>query len=138
MLVANHSQNCGYHFSSRLTATLNLCVIYFKITLALAILLEHMHKKFRIKRTKIKGGCQSRRKAGTHNSKSDLPLVSTSHLLRRGYTLQLSAVLCYAVQWCTWQSQAIVTSVELKALKRITNTIHLRLSFPRSIMYVLT
>ena len=27
----------GYHFSSRLTATLNLCLIYFKITLALAI-----------------------------------------------------------------------------------------------------
>ena len=33
----------GYHFSSRLTATLNICPIYFKITWALAILLEHMH-----------------------------------------------------------------------------------------------
>ena len=65
----------GYHFSSRLTATLNLCLIYFKITWALAILLEHMHKKFEINRTKIKGSCQSGRKVVTHDSKSDLPLV---------------------------------------------------------------
>ena len=35
-----------------------------------------MHKKFEINQTKIKGGCQSRRKVVTHNSKSDLPLVS--------------------------------------------------------------
>ena len=35
-----------------------------------------MHKKFEINRTKIKGGCQSGRKVVTHNSKSDLPLVS--------------------------------------------------------------
>ena len=34
-----------------------------------------MHKKFEIKRTKIKGGCQSGRKVVTHNSYSDLPLV---------------------------------------------------------------
>ena len=67
----------GYHFSSRLTATLNLCLIYFKITWALPILLESMHKKFQINRTKIKGCCQSGRKVVTkiHNSKSDLPLV---------------------------------------------------------------
>ena len=54
-----------YHFSSRLTAALNLCHIYLKITRALAILLEHMHKKFKINRTKIKGGCQSGRKVVT-------------------------------------------------------------------------
>ena len=65
----------GYHFSSWLTATLNLCLIYFKITWTLAILLEHMHKKFEINQTKIKGGCQSGRKVVTHNSKSDLPLA---------------------------------------------------------------
>ena len=65
----------GYHFSSWLTATHNLCLIYFKITWALAILLEHMHKKFKINRTKIKGGCQSGRKVVTHHSNSDLPLV---------------------------------------------------------------
>ena len=35
----------------------------------------HMHKKFEINRTKIKGGCQSGRQVVTHNSKSDLPLV---------------------------------------------------------------
>ena len=37
-----------------------------------------MHKKFEINRKKIKGGCQSRRKVVTHNSKSDL------HLARHG------------------------------------------------------
>ena len=35
------------------------------------MLLEHMHKKFEINWTKIKGGCQSRRKVITHNSKSE-------------------------------------------------------------------
>ena len=39
-----------------------------------AIQLDHMHKKYEINRTKIKGGCQSGRKVVTHNSKSDLPL----------------------------------------------------------------
>ena len=67
----------GYHFTYRLTATLNLWRIYFKITWALAILLEHMHKKFEINRIKIKDGCQSGRKVVTHNSKSDLPLAYT-------------------------------------------------------------
>ena len=43
--------------------------------LPLAILLDHMHKKFEINLTKIKGGCQSGRKVVTHNSKSDLPLM---------------------------------------------------------------
>ena len=66
----------GYHFSSLLTATLNLCLIYFKITWEPSILLEHMHKKFEINRTKIKGGCQSGRKEVTHNFNSDLPLAS--------------------------------------------------------------
>ena len=64
-------------FSSWLTALLNACPIYFKITWALAILLDHMHKKFEINRTKVKGNCQSRRKVVTQNSKSDLALVST-------------------------------------------------------------
>ena len=36
-----------------------------------------MHKKFEINQTKIKGGCQSGRKVVTHNSKSDLPLMSS-------------------------------------------------------------
>ena len=35
-----------------------------------------MHKKFEINRTKIKGGCQSRRKVVAHDSKSDLPLIN--------------------------------------------------------------
>ena len=59
--ITKHKQwIMGYYFSFRQTATLNLCLIYFKITWALAILLEHMHKKFEINQTKIKGGCQLR------------------------------------------------------------------------------
>ena len=42
------------------------------------MLLEHMHKKFEIKWTKIKGRCQSERKVVTHDSKSDLPLPYVS------------------------------------------------------------
>ena len=65
----------GYHFTSWLTATFNLCMIYFKITWALSTLLEHMHKKFEIHQTKIKGSFQSGRKVVTHDSKRYLPLV---------------------------------------------------------------
>ena len=43
--------------------------------MALAILLEHMHKECEINQTKIKDGCQPVRKGITHNSKGDLPLV---------------------------------------------------------------
>ena len=43
------------------------------------MLLEHMHKKFQINRTKIKGGCQSARKVVAYNSKSDFPLVLAAH-----------------------------------------------------------
>ena len=64
----------GYHFSSRLSATLNLFLIYIKITWALSILFEGMHKKFEINQKKIKGGSQSGRKV-SHISKIDLPLV---------------------------------------------------------------
>ena len=40
------------------------------------MLLEHMHKKFEMNRTKIiKGVCQLGRKVVPHDSKSDLPLV---------------------------------------------------------------
>ena len=35
------------------------------------MLLEHMHKKFQINRTKIKGGCQLARKVVAYDSKSD-------------------------------------------------------------------
>ena len=36
----------------------------------------HLHKKFDVNQTKIKGGCQSGRKVVSNNSKSDLPLVN--------------------------------------------------------------
>ena len=55
-----------------------------KSDLPLAILLVHMHKKFKINRRKSKGGCQSGRKVVTHNSKSDLPLGTRRRLRMRG------------------------------------------------------
>ena len=45
------------------------CLLFFPHPL-----LENMHKKFEINRTKIKGVCQSGRKVVTHDSKIDLPL----------------------------------------------------------------
>ena len=49
-------------------------VLQNHMSMALAIILEHMHKKFEINQTKVEGGCQSGRKVVTHNSKSDLLL----------------------------------------------------------------
>ena len=57
-----------------MSSTLSTKCHFWKNTWALAILLEHMQKKFEINQTKIKGGCHSGRKVVTHNSKSDLPL----------------------------------------------------------------
>ena len=37
--------------------------------------LVHMHKKFEINQTNIKGGCQLERKVVPHDSKSDLPTI---------------------------------------------------------------
>ena len=37
---------------------------------------------FEVNQTKIKGGCQSGRKAVTHNSKSDLPLVAHTAVIQ--------------------------------------------------------
>ena len=54
-------------------------LIYFKFIWALAKLSEHMHKKFEINCTKIKGGSLSGRKIVTHNSKSDLLLSEYMH-----------------------------------------------------------
>ena len=54
---------------------------------------QHMHKKFEINWTKIKGDCQSGRKVVTHISKNDLPPVE--YLLRR--TKKDSAPMCSAL-----------------------------------------
>ena len=51
------------------------------------MLLEHMHKKFEINQTKIKGGCLLGRKVVTHNSKSDLPLKLGGFLERRVFKI---------------------------------------------------
>ena len=61
-------ESWGTTFLPGLTATFNLCLIYFKITYVPAKLLEHMHKKFDINLTKNKGGCQTGRKVVTQNS----------------------------------------------------------------------
>ena len=88
-----------YLLSSGVTATLNLCLIYFKITWGLAILLDHMHKKFEINRTKIKGGWQSGRKVVAHNSKSDLPLEK---FRKQIVSLFFRALRCAASKKSTW------------------------------------
>ena len=44
-----------------------------------------MHKKFKINRTKIKGGCQLGGKVVTHNSKNDLPLSNALRGLRASF-----------------------------------------------------
>ena len=53
-----------------------------------------MHKKFEINRTKIKVSCQSGRKVIIHDSKNDLPLVSSrpSVYSRKVQGLQYSQV----------------------------------------------
>ena len=93
----------SYHFPFRQTAILNLypiCLrltqIYFKITRELAILLEHMHKKFEISGTKIKGGCQSGRKVVAHDSKSDLPSEVSRE---RKHVKKDSAPICRPCLW---------------------------------------
>ena len=58
------------------TASLNLCPIYVKFALALAKLSEHMHKKFQVNQTNIKGGCQSERKSAEMISYSKMPLAN--------------------------------------------------------------
>ena len=54
----------------------NLYQIYLKFTWALVKLSEHMHKKFGVRRTKIKGGCQSERKAAKMISYCKMLLVT--------------------------------------------------------------
>ena len=91
----------GLLASSWLTATLNLCLIYFKITRAIAILYEHMHKKFDINRTKIREVGQSGRKLVTHNSKSDLSLVQMSNKKDSSFLIIL---LITRVLWCSTEN----------------------------------
>ena len=66
----------GYHFSSQLRATLNLCPIYLKLLLHVSQQYCQCSWDFKVNQIKIKGGCQSGRKVVTHDCKSDLPLVS--------------------------------------------------------------
>ena len=111
----------GYNFSSRLTATLNLCLIYFKITWALVILLEHMHKKFEINRTKIKVGCQSGRKVVAHDSKSDLPL--TSYICLIEINLQVTGEFCFLKQ--IWKKICVLRQI----LEKMTLCVSLLAAF---------
>ena len=79
LLEANDSLNRGLPRFFLTDSPPNLCLIYFKITWTLAALLEHMHRKFEMNRTKVKGGCQSRRKVVPHDSKSGLLLSIFIH-----------------------------------------------------------
>ena len=98
----------GYHFSSQLKSPLTFVWFSSKITWALAILLEYLHKKFEINRAKIKGGCQSGRKVVTHNSKSDLPLEKEKKNTLKSYdsetgkkfkTTDMISILSSSVYW---------------------------------------
>ena len=75
-LLRPASQPFGLNSLNRAGSGNNHCRHPLAHTEALSILLEHMHKKFEMNQTKIKGSCQSGRKVVTHNSKSDLPLGS--------------------------------------------------------------
>ena len=74
------------------------------------LLLEHMHKKFKINRTKIKGGCQSGIKVVTHNSNSDLLLV----FIMRWVCTYLS---CKYIIWC----HQVSNYCHLKKITRLTS-----------------
>ena len=75
ILEANHSKNHGVPLYFPTASLPNIYLIYFKMIWVLAILIEHMQKKFEINWTKIKGGCQSGSKVVPHDFMSDLPLV---------------------------------------------------------------
>ena len=67
-----------------------------KSDLPLSMLLKHMHKKYEINWTKLKGGCQSGKKVVPHDSKSDLPLrrhtrLSTIRSINFHVTLDVAA-----------------------------------------------
>ena len=59
--------------------------------------LGHMHKKFEINPTKIKGSCQSRRKVVTHDSKSDLPLMDMHFYFAKVHTYIYP--ITYSIEW---------------------------------------
>ena len=101
----------GHQFSSQLTATLNLSLIYFKITCTLAILLEHLHKKFEINQAKIKDGCQSGRNVATHNSKWDLPLKT-----RKKCFPKKSIARAFGVCFCYGKNNANKPNITLAIL----------------------
>ena len=65
-----------YHFSSQLTATLDLCSINLKLLVHVLYQCRQCSCYFEVNQTKIKGGCKSGRKVVPHDSKSDLPLVT--------------------------------------------------------------
>ena len=58
----------GYHFTSRLTATLNLCLNYVKLLVHVLKQCGQCSCDFKVNQTKIKGGCQSGRKVVPQNS----------------------------------------------------------------------
>ena len=143
----------GYLFPSQLTATINLCLIYFKIKWALATLLEHIHKKFEINRTKIKGGCQSERKVVTHDCKWFLGLqkwwnfsqlvrlfritkfVHIGSLIEFGTKTTLESILNFSFHWHLhpYDQLFLISFVELDQCPVTYSNSHVRLNFLRKI-----
>ena len=73
-----------------------------------------MHEKLEINRTKIKGGCQSVRKAVTHNSKSDLrPLVAH---VGNNQILGGIGTFFFVNAGMVWSKQVSVSAVQKQAL----------------------
>ena len=75
-----------------MTTPLNLCPIYFRFIWALAKLSEHMHKKFEVNWTKIKGGCQSERKVSQLNSYSKMPLAILLEHMYKKFEINLAKI----------------------------------------------
>ena len=69
-----------------------------------------MQKKFQINWTKIKGGCQSGRKAVAHDSKSDLPLVPAGSVKK----LQCVAVVAWRMMRTTTYLLVCILECEKK------------------------
>ena len=98
-----------------MSSTLSTKCHFWKNTWALAILLEHMQKKFEINQTKIKGGWQSGRKVVPHDSKS---FASRWMLFKRCSLLTLLGSIMEHISHATkcWSKN---DSIDIKIIREI-------------------
>ena len=97
-LEVNRFKNVALQLFFPIDSLLNVTLIYFKITWALASLWEHMQKKFEVSWTKIRGACQSGRKAAEQHSKNDSPLGYHRHLLKEKDRVHLLRLVTQSIQ----------------------------------------